>query len=73
MGEALPRDLGTLFRLGEDERALQNGLNEIADAFRSPRRVRRVKPLRGFDVAGRDGDVGGQGVVTGRTMSGCVA
>jgi predicted XRE-type DNA-binding protein len=49
MREALAHDLGALLCLGEDECALQNGLDEIANAFGAPRRIRRVELLRGLD------------------------
>jgi hypothetical protein len=65
MREALACHLGALLCLGEDERALQNRLNEIADARRAPRRIRRIEPLCGFDVARQDGDVPRQDLVAG--------
>ena len=57
MREAVARDLGALRRLGVDERALQDRLDEIADAFGGPGRLRRIAALGGFDVGDQHGDV----------------
>src|SRR5208283_1972515 len=57
MRETLAHHLGALLRLGEDECALQDRLDEIADACRAPRRIGRVEPLRGLDVARQNGDM----------------
>ena len=63
MRETLAHDLGALLCLGEDERALQNRLNEIADAFGAPWGVRRIKQLGGFNIAGDDCNVCGHALV----------
>ncbi len=65
MRETLAHDLGALLCLGEDDRALQNRLNEIADAFGAPWRLRRIKPLGGFNIAGDDCNVFGHAFVAG--------
>src|ERR1700689_2131113 len=52
MREALPSDFGTLLSLGENERALHDRLDEHAEAFGAPGRIRRIKTLRSFDIAG---------------------
>ena len=51
MRETFAHDLGALLCLGEDECALQNRLNEIADAFRAPRRIGRITLFGGLKVA----------------------
>ncbi len=57
MSQVFAGNLGTLFRLGEDERALQHGLNEIADTLGAPARARRVALLGRFDIACQRFDV----------------
>ena len=51
--------------LGEDEGALQDGLDEIANAFGGPECVGGVEIFGGLDVAGEDFDVRGEGVLAG--------
>jgi hypothetical protein len=43
-------DLGALLCLGEDERALQDRLDKVTDAFRAPQRMGRVKLFRRFNI-----------------------
>src|ERR1700722_11370797 len=57
MREAFAHYLGTALRLGENECALQNRLNEIADAFRAPWGIRRVELPCRLDIPRDDGDV----------------
>jgi hypothetical protein len=56
--DAVARDLGAAFRLGEHEGALQHGLCVKREALGGPCRiVGRVERLRGFDVVGDRGSV----------------
>jgi hypothetical protein len=59
------RNLRTLGGLGEDERALEDGLDEIADALGGPGRVGRIEVFGGLGVAGESFDMGGEGVFAG--------
>ena len=57
MSEVVANHLRIPLGLGEDEGALQNGLNEGSDAFGGPGQVGCVEVFRGLDVAGERGDV----------------
>ena len=50
MRQALANDILVLLRFSKDKAALQNGLNEIAHAFRAPLCFRGVKVFGGFNI-----------------------
>ncbi len=63
MCQALAHDIRALLCLGKNEAALQDSLNEVAHAIRTPPRFRGVESFGGFDIPGQfradSGDVNG--------------
>src|SRR5208337_3073434 len=65
MRETFAHDLRTLLCLGEDECALQNRLDEVADAFGAPWRIGRVELFCGGNIARNNRNMRGHPLVAG--------
>ena len=65
MRQIFAHDVGALLCLGENECALQNRLDEVADTFRTPRRIRRIELFRSLNILREERDMGRHALVAG--------
>ena len=65
MRDALGGDVRSILRLGENEGALERGLDVEAEAFRRPLRIRRIARFCGGNITGEHVDMRGQMTLAG--------